>query len=341
LCLFNAANNADIIFLTETWLHSEINDTLINIPNNILLRNDRINKRGGGVCIYINERCVWKELNDLNKPVEIEAKWVIVYDIIFCVIYIPPAYQHKLHNEVSQYMIENFDNFNKTYPNFTNICLGDFNCFKTDFLASQLAMDMIATGATRGNSTLDKIFVSDCKYMYSAEIFDPLHNSDHNKIVVTCDKNISHKKRYREVYDFRDSNLANFVYALQKANFSPIYKANDTDDKVSIFYNILSDCLSCIPKNQIPTSTNDKPWMTAILKQIITKRWNAYRRRDFEKYEALKVKVKVEILRSKKLYYSKLVKKEIIPYGISLETIKHGLVRPLLFRALIGNLLMK
>jgi len=309
LCLFVASNNPDIIFLTETWLHSEISDTLINISNYKLLRDDRVNKRGGGVCVYINEGCAWEELIDLNKPVEIEAKWVSAYKTIFCVIYIPPAYQYKLQNEISQYIIENFDTFNKTHPNFSNICLGDFNCFQTNFLESQLAMEMIIKGATRCNSLLDKIFVSNCSDLFSVNILDPLQNSDHNKILVTCDKDVIYKQRLRLVYDFRSSNLAKFVDALKKANFSPIYQTNNINEKVSIFYNVLIDCLNVIPRKHIPTSKNDKPWMTAILKSMITQRWNAYRRRDFERYEALKIKVKLEIQQSKKSYYSKLLSK--------------------------------
>lgn len=50
-----ASSNPTFILITETWLHSAIPDTLINIPQYKLYRNDREIMRGGGVCIYVKE----------------------------------------------------------------------------------------------------------------------------------------------------------------------------------------------------------------------------------------------------------------------------------------------
>ena len=52
LCMFNILNKHDIILLTETWLHDNIKDELINMPNYKLFRNDRLHKRGGGAVSY-------------------------------------------------------------------------------------------------------------------------------------------------------------------------------------------------------------------------------------------------------------------------------------------------
>ena len=79
-------NKHDIIFLTETWLHDNIKDELINMPNYKLFRNDRLHKRGGGVCVYVPIACQYSVLSDVDKPIDIEAIWLTINCIIFCLI---------------------------------------------------------------------------------------------------------------------------------------------------------------------------------------------------------------------------------------------------------------
>jgi len=307
LCAFNATNKADIIFLTETWLHDSVKDNIISIPKYSVFRNDRVGKRGGGVCAYIYNECNFLNLCDTNKPKEIEAIWVIVNEIIFCLIYIPPCYQHVLHDEINQYIIENFDNFNTTYPNYCNVCLGDFNCFKTDFLSSQLSLEMIVKSATRGNSLLDKVFVANFEGSHYVETFDPLGSSDHNMLFITLDKVISYKKISKMVFDLRASNVARFISEVNHSDFSALLEAHNVNNKLLAFYNIISNCMKVIPIKKTYASKCDKAWITPILKLLITQRWNAYRQRNFEKYEYLKQKVKREIDKSKKAHYSQLL----------------------------------
>jgi len=309
LCVLNATKKPDIIFLTETWLHSNIKDEIISIPNFNIFRNDRVNKRGGGVCVYVNNECEQVKLSDVNKPDEIEACWVIVCGIIFCLIYIPPRYQYQMHDEVSHYIIDNFDNFNKLYPNFSNICLGDFNCFRTDCFSSQLSMEMIVNDTTRGNSLLDKVFVSNVQGNFNVDIFDPLKSSDHNTLFISFEKTVSYKRTSRVVFDYRSSNISRFITAVRNSDFTLLYKTHDINNKLSIFYSIIENCMKLIPTKKISSSKRDKAWITPVLKQLITKRWNAYRQRNFEKYEFYKQKIKKEIDKSKKVHYSKLLSK--------------------------------
>jgi hypothetical protein len=50
-----ANSSPNIIALIETWLDAEIHNNMIELNNYKLFRKDRINGRGGGVCIYENE----------------------------------------------------------------------------------------------------------------------------------------------------------------------------------------------------------------------------------------------------------------------------------------------
>ena len=43
----------DIICCTETWLDDNYTTGMLEIPNMVMYRLDRLHKRGGGVCIYV------------------------------------------------------------------------------------------------------------------------------------------------------------------------------------------------------------------------------------------------------------------------------------------------
>jgi hypothetical protein len=53
---------------------------------------------------------------------------------------------------------------------------------------------------------------------------------------------------------------------------------------------------------------NDKEWMTPLTKFLIEERWSAYRRRQWEKYNHLKIKVRNEIKRAKLIWANKMKK---------------------------------
>ena len=47
------SNNAHIAVITETWLHDDIDNNMIEIPEYMLFRLDRGERQGGGVAVYV------------------------------------------------------------------------------------------------------------------------------------------------------------------------------------------------------------------------------------------------------------------------------------------------
>jgi len=308
LCVFNSAYNCDVLFLTETWLNSNIDSNLINLPNYSIFRNDRIVKRGGGVCIYVKSTLHHSVLADEDKPADVEAFWMQIEDIICCLIYIPPRIQHTLGSEISDYIVANFDRFNLAQPSSLNLLLGDFNKFNTEHIVSHLDFKMIVEEATRGKSILDKVFVSHQIEEFSLQVLDPLSSSDHNKIIVSLQKETQHNIQFKNLYDLRHSNIVQFISHLKTADFSQILTTYPCDEKLNLFYDIVLRAMKCIPVKKVPISQKDKPWITPILKSLITERWNAFRSKRYERYEVLKEKVKHEIVKSKSIYFSNVIK---------------------------------
>ena len=86
--------NLDALYISETWLNDQIGNHEISVQGYDLFRNDRKNKRGGGVCIYIKSSLTVKDRGDLISEFDIEAVIVELKckktDLLISCIYRPP-----------------------------------------------------------------------------------------------------------------------------------------------------------------------------------------------------------------------------------------------------------
>jgi len=125
--------DCDIVFVTETWLHSDI-------PNGLLephaqyttVCTDHDSCKGGGVCAFVNKR-------HHVVPVTIDVKfcnveivcfdWVVPVNCIrFFVIYRPPSHDHIAADHL---LIECLTSYE--HSTYTNIIVGDFNLPKINW----------------------------------------------------------------------------------------------------------------------------------------------------------------------------------------------------------------
>ena len=94
-------SNLDFLALTETWLSPSIDCNLIATLGFQLYRNDRTDKRGGGVAIYLNDRyrCELLPLSDINM--EYLGLKILFNNLSFNIIvtYIPPK---EIDNQLPQ-----------------------------------------------------------------------------------------------------------------------------------------------------------------------------------------------------------------------------------------------
>lgn len=96
-CLQLAETNFSIIALTETWL-TDNNKTLYDIPNYNSVHSTRVDRRGGGVSLYIDSTLHFKQRIDLNvNNKDIESLFIeilptenTIKPMIVGVIYRPP-----------------------------------------------------------------------------------------------------------------------------------------------------------------------------------------------------------------------------------------------------------
>ena len=62
----------DVLCISETWLHKEIGDKEVSIDGYDIIRKDRTNKRGGGVCVYVRSSLAIIHRNDIMSEYDIE-----------------------------------------------------------------------------------------------------------------------------------------------------------------------------------------------------------------------------------------------------------------------------
>ncbi|MEL7308202.1 MAG: reverse transcriptase family protein, partial [Pseudomonadota bacterium] len=79
------------------------------------------------------------------------------------------------------------------------------------------------------------------------------------------------------------------------------------DEKTRNFHeNLNSAMVSTIPFSLVRCTSRDKPWITNVIKDLINKRWTAYRNKEFNVYNHLKVKIRNEIKKSKVMWTKKI-----------------------------------
>ena len=177
----------DVIALTETWLHEDIEESEIVIPGYSLTRMDRPGRNShGGTALYISDNISFKNIRDVTTN-SFESCWVEIdmkssKPVILGVVYLPNKNSDFLDElDETLYQIETDD---KEY-----IIVGDFNLnvfdpkdkekindFCYDHQLSQLVEK--PTRVTENSSTcIDLIFSSHPEKVNKIEVV-PLGLSD-------------------------------------------------------------------------------------------------------------------------------------------------------------------
>jgi hypothetical protein len=296
----------DLILLTETWLNSNVTDSLLNIPGYTLFRHDRpLPRRGGGVAVYVKNHIFVRPFFVTNFLEPVNSLWCILADIkvIVLCIYVPPDVSRSHSSDVNCFIVENFDTLLSQYPDFDVIICGDFNSLPCNF-SNDLNVSNIVKSPTRGNSSLDLFFASDpISAKFNATVRSPIGNSDHRSVLV-LPQIPSFKKGchlLKRVYDSRKHNIARLISEMRIINWHSFYIANlSSDEKCNFFHDVLKMYVdSCIPQTTVCLTERDKPWITPLLKLYIQNRWNAYRAGNFASYNYWKLKVKTETQKAK------------------------------------------
>ena len=110
-------------------------DSAVSLPGFLLLRNDKKNSPGGGVCVCIKENIPCKRLVEMEHQ-EVESIWVQLRPHSppqnITIIFLGVVYHSTTNGEVENatlrdHIQKNMDMYLLKHPNVTAILTGDFN----------------------------------------------------------------------------------------------------------------------------------------------------------------------------------------------------------------------
>ena len=294
------------MLITESWLHAGLSDDCIALPDYTLYRCDRSARVGGGVCVYISNSlgCIRDVTSDPPPGIESVSMRIPSLNLFVVCAYVPPSLKSNEADRISEYFVDTLDAHLSCFPDSNLMIAGDFNTFDSSIFADNFSLQNCVLLPTRKRAVLDQIWVnSDLGNAYTeARIGPPLGTSDHNTIIMTGKESTLASSIVVKVWDFRSSNLEQFCHRLSLSDFSGIFSTDNVNDMCDIFYEKLQFAAMTIPFSFVTLSSNDKPWITPLLKCLINRRWNTYRNRQWELFEHYKKKVKDEIRKAKLIW---------------------------------------
>ena len=318
ILLFVTSSNFDYICFTETWLNENVPDCLFKLPSYTSYRMDRTGRQGGGVCIYVKGTYDVERFFPSNHPHMFESVWCVDHTNCFLIVtvYIPPDVVLRKSNNVEEFFIDVLDDLLHVYPNYRLILNGDFNKMPIENLCHMYQVQNIVNKPTRADSVLDLILVSnDISDHFEVSVGPPIGQSDH-RTLKCFSKNVEldqHPKRARSFHkvtfiDFSRDSISNFLSGVSVIDFRLMYRMEGLEEKTNFFHDALEATKNTLKKKTVYFSSRDKPWMTGKLKDLITERWIAYRRRDWKRYESLKTKIRGMIKAAKEEWINKNTK---------------------------------
>jgi len=239
------------IFCNETWLHSAISDELVTLSQYNLLRADRKNKRGGGLCVYYKETIQLNAIKFAGISENVECLCFIYNKIIYVLCYFPPWLKAHEVSDAFDSLIFNIDTIKTHHPSTQTFIVGDFNRTPTHILCNNLNLVNIVKENTRLNAILDCCFISsEIATDFNANVGPPLSKSDHKSVYIYSETSFSKsQKQYHHIYDYRESNLLAFNNEVEKINWSTLLELDDIDKKSELFSALNSRSSQANPHN--------------------------------------------------------------------------------------------
>lgn len=289
-----------VILITETWLNISHPDCLVDIPNYSLYRNDRLNQRGGGVCIYllnsvIKDTCV--EVLDFSIS-GIETIWLKIRTNAITItlgnIYRPGSASTeattdlcnvlKIISETHKNVIV-FGDFNFPDIKWPLHSISDTNSNCENILTNMIAntnLEQLVTKPTRYRigqvpSTLDLIITSDPSLFNDIKYLPPIGCSDHVTLS-TCIQIILTKKIMSKLNIWK-ANFSEISTDISKHLSSNVPSRDIQDKWISLSQQIHNSIQIHAPVSH--TSSFHKKWFNRdhfALRCHKIRLWKLYRR---------------------------------------------------------------
>ena len=292
----------DFLFIVETWLKPVYTDGFIVDTNNFsVLRCDRLQDRGGGVCAIFKN-----SLSSQVSPIDIDSSLIQGFEIVafdfflnnhisnrFICVYLPPSSAsnivitqnlvrclRKLTTSSDFYLV---GDFNFSQVNWKNISLSvykqSFLVFK-DYLDSFNLTQLISFPTHTHGNTLDLLITSKPQNILKLKCREPFSDTcDHNMISFTI--NLKNVKFYKSPpkRNFYRCNFEEINSYLAESDLNTISQSTDVNTAFSLFIDKIHTSIDKFVPFSKPTR---RPRLPNSLKLLLNLKKQLYRRIKFD-----------------------------------------------------------
>lgn len=284
-----AMEDIDIIGITESWAYKD-DSLLLELNGFSMFRQDRLERKGGGVLIYIRDYLCCREVKFSSKPEAIETVWAEITHqhgkkLIIGNIYRPPntciLQDQIMFGHITEACksgeIVLMGDFN--FPNIDwddNVAVNDREAGFLDVIQDSFLQQMVHQG-TRDSAILDLIFCSNGERIDNLTIGEHLGDSDHNNIrfeIILKTKKIDTK---RLVPNFKKANFAGL-----KSEFTEVFQEGLKLKHVEDQWGNFKDYITLTVKKHIPFVQKGKAlklypmWFTKETKKALKDKQRAF-----------------------------------------------------------------
>ena len=292
-------NDIDIAIITETWLSDECPNEAVILDGYSLHRKDRVDKKGGGVAIYLKNSLPCKRWFENENP-GFETIWITVRpqklpsnigQLIVVAVYHPPDAKNHL---MLRHLQVNLEILLQKFPDSGIIVLGDLNQLPVKAISQGFRLQQIVDQPTRCGNVLDKILTNMTDHYPNPSIIGALATSDH-ECVLMKPKYVHIAKKAKKIIRTRDVSFnakLRVSNALRNINWQSLYKSDDTNRQ----YDYLMNTICGIIDDNMPIKTkyvnpNEKPWITQEFKSLLSQRQSARKSGEIRLYKHLRNKI--------------------------------------------------
>ena len=293
-----SSEKPDICVFTESWLNDDSPDSAISVDNYSVFRQDRQDRKGGGIVCYIRSvfSCCVVDLQAI-PPLnacrsELLTLFVKDFSLLLIALYHPFWNDSAAHHEALSCLATAIDHSRVLFGQDLRIILcGDFNNLRDHFstISSLTQLSSVVTLPTRGAHCLDQVFVNFA--MDTAPSFlPPIGRSDHLVVLwkPTPERRIPARKL--KIRKLSQSNLCRFRVAVASVDWlSLVDHTTDLDDATVTFLRCLFYLFDFhVPLRTVRIRSAEPPWMRLSLKVLIDDRDRAYHKNQWARYRRLR-----------------------------------------------------
>ena len=278
----------DVISISESWLTQNTPKDRFHIEGFKIFRNDRKNKRGGGVCVYVRDYYDCKKIRIPDLPENPETLWVEVSvknkKIAVGTLYKAPKIPCRVFQDAYESLMHIFTKYDDP------ILCGDFNVnmlrpesneYKTlvDSIIDPFELTQLIKTPTRitdkSRTLIDLLLVKKSENVLYSGACDVPGVSDHFLIYMAYSLK---KETFKPITvtrrDFKHFDEQGFIRASEIAMWENVLTVDNVNDKVTVFENVFTELLDTFAPYKTFTikKPNSTPWLTSEISEVMRER---------------------------------------------------------------------